>query len=81
MLLANRYYLIALLFILSSCANDSVTHIHSTTSNDIDNQKSSSASTKVELNPNSLNVGELDLDSDIEAKSDTLLPNDIESNN
>ena len=81
MLLANRYYLIALLFILSSCANDSVAHIHSIIPNDIDNQRPSLVSTKVGLDPDNLNVGGLDLESDIEAKSDTLLPNDVESNN
>ena len=80
MLLASRYYLIALLFILFSCANDSVAHVHPTISNHIDNQRPSMGSANVGLYPDSLNIRGLELESDIDPKSDNLLPNDTESN-
>ena len=81
MLLVSRYYLIVLLFILSSCANYRVAHVHPTISNDIDNPRLSLASANVGLDPDSLNIGRLELESDIEPKSNNLVPNGVESNN
>ena len=81
MLLVNRYYLIALLFILFSCANDSVAHVHPAISNDIDHPRPSLTSTTVGLYLDSLNVGGLEIESDVEAKINNLVPIDAESNN